>query len=52
MMQGYINDLTSSKFIVMGDTLESALELGEKHEAFATKCMEVRVEGVRVRGGG
>ena len=48
MMQGYINDLTGSKFI--GDTLESALELGEKHEAFATKCKEVRVEGVRGEG--
>ena len=48
MMKGHIYDLTDSK--VIGDTLESALELGEKHEAFATKCKEVRVEGVR--GGG
>ena len=50
MMQGHINDLTGSKFMVLGDTLESALELGEKHEAFATKCKEVRVEGVRGEG--
>ena len=50
MMQSHIDDLTGSKFMVLGDTLESALELGEKHEAFITKCKEVRVEGVRGRG--
>ena len=44
MMKSHIDDLTDSK--VIGDTLESALELGEKHEAFITKCKEVRVEGV------
>ena len=49
-MQGHINDLTDSKVTAVGDTLESALELGEKHEAFATKCKEVRVEGVRGEG--
>ena len=43
MMQGHIDDLTDSKVIAVGDTLESALELGEKHEAFVTKCKEVRV---------
>ena len=39
-MQGHIGDLAEDK-IVMGDSLEAALEQGEKHEAFATKCMEV-----------
>ena len=43
MMQGHIDDLTDSKVIAVGDTLESALELGEKFEAFVTKCKEVRV---------
>ena len=43
MMQGHIDDLTDGKVIAVGDTLESALELGEKHEAFVTKCKEVRV---------
>ena len=46
MMKSHIDDLTGSKFMVLGDTLESALELGEKHEAFITKCKEVRMEGV------
>ena len=58
MMQSHIDDLTDSKVTAVGDTLESALEFGEKHEAFAMKCKEVRVEGVRgeevesERGGG
>ena len=47
LMQGHIDDLTESK-VVVGDNLESALELGEKHEAFVTKCKEVGC-GVRVR---
>ena len=42
LMQGHIDDLTESK-VVVGDNLESALELGEHHEAFVTKCKEVRV---------
>ena len=28
--------------IVLGDTLEAALEMGENHEAFVTKCKTVR----------
>ena len=40
LMQEYVDDLTSSE-LKIGDTLESALELGEKHEAFVTKCKEV-----------
>ena len=40
-MQGHIDDLTGGG-VILGDTLESALELGEKHEAFVTKCKTVR----------
>ena len=40
LMQEYVDDLTNSE-LKIGDTLESALELGEKHEAFVTKCKEV-----------
>ena len=40
LMQEYVDDLTSSE-LKIGDTLESALELGDKHEAFVTKCKEV-----------
>ena len=39
-MLGHIDDLAEDK-AVLGDSLESALEQGEKHEAHATKCMEV-----------
>ena len=40
MMSGHIDDLAEDK-AVLGDSLESALEQGEKHENFATKCLEV-----------
>ncbi len=40
-MEGHIEDLATSE-LKLGDTLESALELGEKHEAFVTKCKEVQ----------
>ena len=50
IMQGHIEDMAEDK-VVLGDTLESALEQGEKHELFATKCMEVR-EGGREGGKG
>ena len=40
LMQGHIEDLTSSE-PTLGDTLEVGLELGEKHELFVTKCVEV-----------
>lgn len=50
IMQGHIEDMAEDK-VVLGDTLESALEQGEKHELFATKCMEVREgEGEGGRG--
>jgi phage-related tail protein len=39
MMGGHISDLAEDK-AVLGDSLESALEQGEKHEHFATKCLE------------
>ena len=52
MMQGHIDDLTDSNIIAMGDSLESALQLGERHEAFFTKCKEVRMKGVRGEGEG
>ena len=42
-MKEYIEDVKSGG-IVLGDSLESALELGEKHEAFVTKCKTVRME--------
>ena len=41
MMSGHISDMAEDK-AVLGDSLESALEQGEKHEHFATKCLEVR----------
>ena len=50
MMQGHIDDLTDSNVLAMGDSLESALQLGEKHEAFFAKCKEVRMKGVRDKG--
>ena len=50
MMQGHIDDLTDSKIITMGYSLESALQLKEKHEASITKCEEVRMKGVRGEG--
>ena len=37
LMNEYIDDVKSGG-IVLGDSLETALELGEKHEAFVTKC--------------
>ena len=40
-MKEFIEDVKSGG-IVLGDTLEAALELGEKHEAFVTKCKTVR----------
>ena len=40
MIKEYINDLTAGG-VHLGDTLESSLELGEKHEAFVTKCKNV-----------
>jgi hypothetical protein len=39
MMSGHISDMAEDK-AVLGDSLESALEQGEKHEHFATKCLE------------
>ena len=40
-MKEFIEDVKSGG-IVLGDTLEAALELGEKHEAFVAKCKTVR----------
>lgn len=40
MIKEYIEDLTAGG-VNLGDTLELALELGEKHEAFVTKCKMV-----------
>lgn len=40
-MLGHIEDLAEDK-AVLGESLEAALEQGEKHEAFATKCMQVQ----------
>ena len=37
-----MDDLTSGG-VQLGDTLESALELGEKHEGFVNKCKTVSV---------
>ena len=39
-MKEYIDDVKAGG-IVLGDTLETALELGEKHEAFVSKCKTV-----------
>ena len=40
LMKEYIDDV-KSEGVVLGDSLETALELGEKHEAFVTKCKTV-----------
>ena len=40
LMKEFTDDVKSGD-IVLGDTLETALELGEKHEAFFTKCKTV-----------
>ena len=40
LMKEYIADV-KSEGVVLGDNLETALELGEKHEAFVTKCKTV-----------
>ena len=45
-MKGHIDDIAEDK-AVLGDSLEVALEQGEKHEIFATKCMEVRVIAIQ-----
>jgi len=42
-MQGHVDDLTSGG-LLLGDTLESSLELGEKHEAFVQKCKSVSTD--------
>ena len=50
LMQGHIQDLdTGSGVTVIGETLEAALELGEKHEAFVTKCKQVMKDKVAER---
>ena len=41
LMDEHNDDLTGSE-IVIGDTLEDALELGDRHEKFVTRCKEVR----------
>ena len=50
LMQGHIDDMTDGK-ITIGEALESALELGEKHENFVSTCKEVE-RGERERGRG
>ena len=40
-MSAHLSDLNSSEQVV-GETLESALELGEKHEVFVQECMKVQ----------
>ena len=40
LMKEFTDDVKSGG-IVLGDTLETALELGEKHEAYVTKCKTV-----------
>ena len=40
LMKEFIDDVKSGG-IVLGDNLETALELGEKHEAFVSKCKTV-----------
>ena len=42
MLKGYIEAMTAGG-LQLGDTLESALELGDKHEAFVNKCKTVSV---------
>ena len=39
-MKEFTDDVKSGG-VVLGDTLEMALELGEKHEAYVTKCKTV-----------
>ena len=41
LMEEHQKDVTGE--VVIGDTLEAALELGEKHESFVNKCREVLV---------
>lgn len=41
-MTGHIDDMTTVT-TVTGENLESALELGEKHESFVSTCKEVRL---------
>ncbi len=40
-MMGHIDDLKGIGNLLLGETLESSLELGEKHEAFVSKCKSV-----------
>ena len=42
-MKEFADDIKSGD-TVLGDTLETALELGEKHEAFVTNCKTVGVK--------
>ncbi len=39
-MQAHIDDMTDGTLSI-GETLETALELGEKHENFVSTCKEV-----------
>ena len=39
IVSGYLDDLTAD--LVVGDNLTTATQLGEQHEAFTRKCMEV-----------
>ena len=41
IVSGYLDDLTAD--LVVGDNLTTATQLGEQHEAFTRKCMEVCV---------
>lgn len=43
LIQGHIDDLTHTELII-GETLEIALELGEKHEVFVSTCKEVSIK--------
>ena len=40
MIKGFVDDLMTGG-VSLGDTLEAALELGEKHEVFVNKCKSV-----------
>lgn len=42
LMQGHIDDMTNGA-VTIGENLEAALELGEKHESFVSTCKEVCV---------
>lgn len=49
MIKGFVDDLMTGG-VSLGDTLEAALELGEKHEVFVNKCkssMEDQMEKMR-----